>query len=215
MSILLCCLLLFVPFEVPQDDTTAPEDETVQQLAKVRRIYVSILTGGDAALQIRDLLMTSLQRTKQFIITEDEDKADAVLKGSGDDDVFTDVHQSAEGINAHSQFGAGESEAARYSSSSSTNHSGGITIGENDSRRSEERKHEAIVTVRLVSKDDDVIWSGTAESVGGKFLGASADVADKIARHLSTDFKAAKKLAAEQHPVETPRETPTASKQQP
>jgi len=215
MSILLCCLLLFAPFEVPQDDDAAPEDETMQQLAKVRRIYVSILTGGDAALQIRDLPMTSLQRTKQFIITEDEDKADAVLKGSGDDDVFTDVHQSAEGINAHSQFGAGESEAERYSSSSSSNHSGGITIGETDSRRSEERKHEAVVTVRLVSKDDDVIWSGTAESLGGKFLGASADVADKIAKRLATDFKAAKKLAAEQHPVETQRGVPTASKQQP
>lgn len=215
MSILLCVLLLFVPLLVPQADDATPEDASMQQLAKVRRIYVSILTGGDAALQLRDLLMTSLQRTKQFIITEDEDKADAVLKGSGDEDVFTDVHQSAEGISAHSQFGAGESEASRYSSSSSSNHSGGITIGENDSRRSEERKHEAIVTVRLVSKDDDVIWSGTAESLGGKFLGASADVADKIAKHLATDFKTAKKLAAESHPLETPREAPTASKQQP
>ncbi|HUJ48788.1 MAG TPA: hypothetical protein VLW25_01265, partial [Bryobacteraceae bacterium] len=182
MPILLCGLLLFIPFQVPQDEDVTPEDASTQQLAKVRRIYVSILTGGDAALQIRDLLMTSLQRTRLFIITEDEDKADAVLKGSGDDDVFVDVHQSAEGIDAHSQFGAGESEATRYSSSSSSNHSGGITIGENDSRRSEERKHEAIVTVRLVSKDDDVIWSSTAESLGGKFLGASADVADKIAK---------------------------------
>jgi hypothetical protein len=62
----------------------------------------------------------------------------------------------------------GESQASRYSSSSSSNHSGGITIGENDSRRTEERKHEAVVTVRLVSKDDDVIWSATVESVGVK-----------------------------------------------
>ena len=198
MPIVLCCLLLLAPYQAPQDEDATPEDEAMQQLAKVRRIYVSILTGGDAALQIRDLLMTSLQKTKQFIITEDEDKADAVLKGSGDDDVFTDVHQSADGISAHSQFGAGESEASRYSSSSASNHSGGITIGENDSRRSEERKHEAIVTVRLVSKDDDVIWSATAESLGAKFLGASADVADKIAKRLATDFKTAKKQAAEQ-----------------
>jgi len=198
MPLLLCCLLLFVPIERPKPDDATPEEEAAQQLAKVRRIYISVLTGGDAALQIRDLLMTSLQRSKQFIITEDEDKADAVLKGSGDDDVFTDTHQSSEGINAHSQFGAGESEATRYSSSSASNHSGGITIGESDSRRSEERKHEAIVTVRLVGKDDDVIWSATAESLGGKFLGASADVADKIAKKLVTDFKAAKKQAVEQ-----------------
>jgi hypothetical protein len=143
-----------------------------------------------------------LHKSKQFIITEDEDKADAVMKGSGDDDVFTNTFQSSEGINAHSQFGAGESEAARYSSSSSTNHSGGITIGENDSRRTEERKHEAIVTVRLVDNDDDVIWSATAESFGAKFLGASADVADKIAKRLVTDFKAAKKLVAEQNEAE-------------
>jgi len=201
MPILLCCLLLCAPIERPRSDDANPEQEAAQQLVKVRRIYVSVLTGGDAALQIRDLIMTSLQRSKLFIITEDEDKADAVLKGSGDDDVFTDTHQSSEGINAHSQFGAGESQATRFSSSSSNNHSGGITIGENDSRRSEERKHEAIVTVRLVSKDDEVIWSATAESLGGKFLGASADVADKIARRLVTDFKAAKRLASGQPPA--------------
>ena len=206
MPVVLCCLLLFTPLQATQDDDAAPEDATVEQLAKVRRIYVSILTGGDAALQIRDLLMTSLQRTKLFIITEDEDKADAVLKGSGDDDVFVDVHQSSEGINAHSQFGTGESQASRYSSSSSSNHSGGITIGENESRHSEERKHEAIVTVRLVSKGEDVIWSATAESLGGKFLGASADVADKIARRLAVDFKAAKKQVAVPHPVEFQKE---------
>ncbi len=67
-----------------------------------------------------------------------------------------------------------------------------MSIGENDSRRTEERKHEAIATVRLVGKDGDVIWSATAESMGAKFMGASADVADKIAKRLVTDYKAAK-----------------------
>jgi hypothetical protein len=215
MPVFLYCFLLFLPIEhaKPVADDLTPEQEAAQQLSKVRRIYISILTGGDPALQIRDLIMTSLQRSKQFIITEDEDKADAVLKGSGDDDVFTNMYQSSEGINAHSQFGAGESQAERFSSSSSSNHSGGITIGENDSRRTEERKHEAIVTVRLVSKDDDVIWSATAESVGGKFLGASADVADKIAKRLVTDFKAAKTLAAEpREPSGHPEPAAAASK---
>jgi hypothetical protein len=41
-----------------------------------------------------------------------------------------------------------------------------------------------------------VIWSATAESLGGKFLGASADVADKIAKRLVVDYKAAKTRAA-------------------
>ena len=182
-----------------------PEEEAAAHLSKVRRIYIAILTGGDAALQLRDLLMTSLHNSKQFVITEDEDKADATLKGAGDDDVFTDTFQSSEGINAHTQIGSSSSEGLRNYANSSSSHSGGLTIGENDSRRDEQRKHEAIATVRLVSKDGDVIWSATAESMGAKFLGASADVADKIAKRLVTDYKAAKlevgKSAARHQPT--------------
>src|SRR5580700_1385876 len=193
MPWLLVAVLIFAPYA---DQT--PEEEATEHLSKVHRIYIAILTGGDAALQLRDLLMTSLHNSKQFVITEDEDKADAVLKGAGDDDVFTDTFQSSEGINARTQIGAASSEGLRNYSSSSSNHSGGLSIGENDSRRTEERKHEAIATVRLVSKDGDVIWSATAESLGAKFMGASADVADKIAKRLVPDYKAAKLQMANQ-----------------
>jgi hypothetical protein len=183
-------LMLIAP--IVRNDEPEPEEETAGQLAKVRRIYVDILTGGDTALQIRELLMTSLQRSKQFIITENEEKADATLKGAGEDEVFTDTFQSSEGINAHSQIGEGGTASTRNYASTSHNNSVGLTIGENSSRHNEERKHEAIATVRLVSKGGDVIWSATAESLGGKFLGASADVADKIAKLLVADYKAAK-----------------------
>lgn len=201
MLLLLCMIMFLAPPDRPADNLS-PQNETMAQLARVRRIYIDILTGGDAALQIRDLLMTSLQNSKQFIVTEDEDRADATLKGAGDDDVFTDLHQSSEGLNAHTQIGEGQSAGTRNYASSSSNHSLGITIGENESRRTEERKHEAIATVRLVNKDGDVIWSATAESFGGKFLGAGADVADKIAKRLVVDYKAAKQLAAA--PIKTP-----------
>jgi hypothetical protein len=196
MPWLLYTLLLFAPFL-----EQTPEEQSAEQLSKIRRIYIAILTGGDAALQLRDLLMTSLHNSKQFVITEDEDKADAILKGAGDDDVFTDTFQSSEGINAHTQISAGSSEGLRNYSSSSSNRSGGLSIGENDSRRDEQRKHEAIATVRLVSKDGDVIWSATAESLGAKFMGASADVADKIAKRLVTDYKAAKLQVASRTPA--------------
>jgi len=168
----------------------SPEEESAGKLAKVRRIYVDILTGGDTALQIRDLLMTSLQKSKQFLITEDEEKADATLKGAGSDEIFTDTFQSSDGINAHSQVGGG---ANGNTKTNGTARYAGMSIGETESRHTQERKHEAIATVRLVSKDGDVIWSATAESLGGKFLGASADVADKIAKRLVTDYAAAKK----------------------
>ena len=188
MNFLFLCLLL-----APPDNKAAPEDVSAAELAKVRRIYIDILTGGDAALQIRDLLMTSLQNSKQFIITENEEKADAVLKGSGGDEVFIDSFQSSDSLNAHSQMGGGVNGNSRTTQSRYM----GISVGENESRHTEERKHEAIVTVRLVNTDGDVIWSATAESLGGKFLGASADVADKIAKRLVSDYKEAKKAALE------------------
>jgi hypothetical protein len=187
MLALVACLLLFAACDSP-----TAEDPSAAQLAKVRRIYVDILTGGDAALKIRDLLMSSLQNSKLFIITENDAKADAILKGSGDDKVFTDLFQSSEGLNAHTQIGVGLDGSTRTSRARGV----GMTIGENESRRSEERKHEAMATVRLVTRDGDVIWSATAESLGGKFMGASADVADKIAKRLVTDYESAKKQVA-------------------
>lgn len=178
-------LMLFIAQE-----TAPPEVETNLQLAKVRRIYIDVLTGGDSALQIRDLLVTSLQNSKLFILTEEEEKADATLKGAGKDTVFTDTHQSSEGLNAHTQVGGGGNGSSR-----TTGRYAGVTIGEHESSRTQERKHEAVATVRLVSKAGDVIWSTTAESLGGKFLGASADVADKIAKRLALDYKSAKQAA--------------------
>src|SRR5580658_4209752 len=194
----LCAVLFFAPYV---DQT--PGEACAQQLSKGRRICIAVLTGGDEALEIRDLLMALLHNSKQFIITEEEDKADAVLKGAGDDDVFTDTFQSSDGLNARSQIGSGSSEGLRNYSNSSSNHSGGLSLGQNESSRTEERKHESIATVRLVAKDGDVIWSATADSLGAKFMGASADVADKIAKRLVTDYKAAKLQAASQVPATT------------
>lgn len=184
-------LFLVLMFACADDHDEAPN----LGLAYVRRIYVDLLTGGDPALQIRDLLITSLQNSKLFVLTEEEEKADAVLKGSADDQVFTESHQSTDSINAHSQIGASSSGSNRNGKSQSA----GLSIGENESMHSQERKHEALATVRLVSKDGDVLWSSTAESFGGKFLGASADVAEKIAKRLAADFKAARGDKAPAH----------------
>jgi hypothetical protein len=50
MPLLLCTLLLFAPFDDPASDDPTPEEESAAQLAKVRRIYIDVLTGGDVAL---------------------------------------------------------------------------------------------------------------------------------------------------------------------
>ena len=67
-------------------------------------------------------------------------------------------------------------------------------IGDRESSDIRERKHEALATVRLVNKEGDVIWSTTQESLGAKFRGASADVADKVTKQLTADYERMKKL---------------------
>lgn len=177
------------PVGVQRAPGAAPEQETLAAFARVRRIFVNVLAGGEAALQMSDLLISSIQKTKLFILTEDESRADAVLKGSADDQVFKDAFQSSEGINAHSQFSIGSSASTNQRSNRTY---GNVGVGENESQRIEERKHEAIATVRLVDKNGDVIWSATAESMGAKFAGASVDVAEKIAKRLAADYLKAK-----------------------
>lgn len=153
-----------------------------QNLPEVKRICVETLNGGETAANIRDMIIAALQKTGAFTITENRQSADAVLKGSAEDMVFTETFQSHEGITA--RLGAG--------GTTKSGRSPGLSIGEQESERSTERKHEAFATVRLVNKDGDVIWSTTQESLGAKFRGASADVADKVARQLMADVDKAK-----------------------
>jgi hypothetical protein len=163
------------------------EDAGLRQLLGIRRVYVDRLTGGETAAQMREILISSLEGTKLFILTENQERADAVMHGGAEDLVFTEVHNSSDSLNAHSNFGTGTTRYQRGAS-------GGLGIGDSDTEHSTERRHEAIAAVRLVNKDGDVIWSTTQESLGAKFRGSSADVAEKITAKLKEDFERARKL---------------------
>jgi hypothetical protein len=147
---------------------------------------------------MRDMIINGLQGSKLFVITENQDKADAVLRGSAEDLVFNETHSSSDSLNVHSSLNTSQSDedtALRGGTRSYDRASKGVGLGagENESSHSVERRHEANAAVRLVSKDGDVIWSTTQESLGGKFRGASADVADKITKRLLEDYERARK----------------------
>src|SRR5262249_13390217 len=165
------------------------EEDGLRQLLTIRRVYVDRLTGGETAAQMREMLISSLENTKLFVVTENQDRADAFLRGGAEDLIFTDTHASSENINARANAGTG-----RNSRSSSGGVYSGAGLGEGGGRRAEERKHEAVAAVRLVNKDGDVIWSTTQESEGGKFKRASTDVADRITKKLVEDYARARKL---------------------
>ena len=184
MTPLLAALLAQVP-----DDVSA-------QIVNVKRVYVDRLTGGETAAQMRDLIISSLQSAKLFVLTENMDRADAFLRGAAEDLVYTDDFQSSEGVHATAGLGdsAANSESSRVKgtgSGISASRSARVSmgVGETESTNIKERKHEALATVRLVNKDGDVIWSTTQESNGAKFRGASADVADKIMRQLAAEYE--------------------------
>lgn len=159
-------------------------EQLMLQLRALKRVYVDKFGGGEGAAQIRDMLIASLQGAKLFVITENPERADAVLRGSGEDLVFTDLFQTSEGINARTNLGVGKGSSAKGRDYLSL----GGGVGDNEQSRIQERKHEASASVRIVNKDGDVIWSTTQESQGAKFRSASADVADKITRQLVQEF---------------------------
>jgi hypothetical protein len=193
MNLLVFTSVLFA--QLTTFSATAP-DEVSAQIVNVKRVYVDRLTGGETAAQMRDLLITALQGTKLFVLTENADRADAFLRGAAEDLIYTDDFQSSEGV--HATAGLGDSAANSEGTSVkgtgshvSSSRSGRLNLGfgDDDSVNMKERKHEALATVRLVNKDGDVIWSTTQESNGAKFRGASADVAEKITRQLVAEYE--------------------------
>src|SRR5215471_19036163 len=176
------------------------EDDLSRELLTLKRVYVDRLTGGETAAQMRDLVITALQNSKLFILTENPERADATMRGAAEDLIYTDAFASSEGVNAHGSVSSssGTGTSSRFNGAGSgfdsrSSRSAAIGIGENESTNIKERRHEALATVRLVNKDGDVIWSTTQESTGAKFRGASADVADKITRQLVADIQRVRK----------------------
>jgi hypothetical protein len=185
-------LLTLCGLAASAQDPPAPaaiEEAGLRQLRVVRKVYVDRITGGETAAQMRDILISSLEGAKLFILTENQERADAVLRGAAEDLVFTEQHSSSDSLNARANLGT-TGRTLRGSSGVS----GGLGLGDNESDHSSERRHEALAAVRLVNKEGDVIWSTTQESLGAKFHGASADVADKITARLKDDFERARKI---------------------
>jgi hypothetical protein len=182
-------LALLVPAVLAAQNTGA--GSPTNSLLDIKRIYVAPLTGGKESAALRDLIIAGLDSTKLFVLTENPDRADAILKGAADDNTFTDTFDSGESVNAHQtlgKYGSGASAATRTGGGY-----GAVAMGENDIHHIKERKHEAYAAVRLCNKDGDVLWSTTQESLGAKFRGASADVAAKIAHQLAIDYDRARR----------------------
>ncbi|MEZ5365846.1 MAG: hypothetical protein R2748_26815 [Bryobacterales bacterium] len=153
-------------------------------LGQVRVVYVDDLGGADAG-SIRDMIIGAIHRTGLFVVTENAEAADAVLRGSAEDLIFQDYQRYRESLSARGAASASNRETgeSRFRSSS-------FGVGDSEESSSRERKHEALAAVRLVLRDGTVVWSTTQESDGAKLRGAAAHVADKVAEDLEKAVRA-------------------------
>lgn len=173
----------------PMESQTAHKPVPVE-LATVKRIYVESFGDDIISKEMQSMIVSSLVSTKRFVVTEDRNRADAVLKGVALEKTSQDVHAYGEGTVVGSAGGGHSSSISGSNGNISGSSSGGFvahTMGINDSSLNTETINDARVAVRLVNSDGDVIWTTTQESKGAKYKGASADVADMCVKQLLRD----------------------------
>jgi hypothetical protein len=152
---------------VPTAVVPSPDAELHAKLLTVKRLYVDSFGDDAPSRQMQAFVIDSLTSSKRFIITENKDKADAVVKGVGTELVSQEQRSTSEGTS----IGAQRSSAGISESSSATQ-----TIT------------QAKLAVRIVSADGDVLWSAEKESTGGKYKGSAATVADDVIKQLLRDL---------------------------
>lgn len=171
-----------VPKPVPDLRT-----ELAVKLLNVKRVYVESFGDDEISKSLQAMVINALDESKRFIVTENKEKADAILKGRSVEKTSQEVHATGESTNVAAAAG---SHSASVSPGGGSAHGGfaAKAMGIDDSKLSTETINESRLAVRLVSQDGDVIWSTTQESHGAKFKGASADVADKVVKQLLHDL---------------------------
>ena len=165
----------------PKNGTQSPpassnDAELGVKLLKIKRIYVEGFGDDNTAKQLQAMVINALSECKRFIVTENKDKADAVLKGSALEKTSKELHVIGEGTAAAGGGGSSGGFGAKAAAME-------------DSQASTETINDARLAVRLVDTDGDVIWTTTQESKGAKYKGSSADVADKIVKQLLRDLE--------------------------
>jgi hypothetical protein len=179
-----------------------------EKLLRVKRIYVDGFGEDSIAKQIQATIIDSLNASKRFVVTENKEKADAILRGTGLEKTSQEVHAHSEatavGTAAGSQSGSLSGSGGTISGSSSGGfvaHSAAIE----DSNFSTETINDARVAVRLVDRDGDVIWSTTQESKNAKYKSSSTDVAEKVVKRLLWDLEKLEKKQAESSDAKSPQ----------
>jgi curli biogenesis system outer membrane secretion channel CsgG len=179
---------------VAKSSADAAQSDDSAVLLKVKRIYVDSFGDDIISKELQSMVVSSLVATKRFKVTENREKADAVLKGVALEKSSQEVHAYGESTSVGGAAGGSHGEMSgsivNGNGTVSGSSSGGFVarhMGTNDSSVNTETVDRARISIRLVSPDGDVIWTTTQESKGAKYKGASADAADMCVKQLLHD----------------------------
>jgi curli biogenesis system outer membrane secretion channel CsgG len=196
-------------------DSKVDNEPTSTELLKVKRIYVDSFGEDPISKEVQSMIVSALVETKRFKVTENRERADAILKGVALEKTSQELHAYGESTAVGGASGAHHGEVSgtvvNGTGTVSGSSSGGFVAhhaGISDSSVNTETIDHARVAVRLVNSDGDVIWTSTQESKGAKYKGASADVADKCVKQLLHDVA---KLERATNPQGSAAPTSTAS----
>lgn len=177
----------------PKKDATGTDSA---ELLKIKRIYVDSFGEDLISKEIQSMIVSSLVETKRFKVTENREKADAILKGVALEKTSQELHAFGESTAVGGASGGSHGEISgsvvNGNGTISGSSSGGLAAhhaATSDSSVNTETINEARVAIRLVNTDGDVIWTSTQESKGAKYKGASADVAEKCVKQLLHDVE--------------------------
>lgn len=183
---------------VPQGDTSRPatsanrDSSTQSLLLKVKRIYVESFGEDSVSKQLQGMIIDALAKSQRFIVTENKERADAVLKGVGTEKTNQELHSISEGTIVGTAAGGEHGEISGSNGSIGGSQNGGFLarkMGTSDAQTTTETIEHVRIAVRLISADGDVIWSSVKESRGAKYKGAAADAAEQTMKQLSSDIE--------------------------
>jgi len=175
-----------------------------KSLSQIKRIYVESFGDDPISKEMQAMVVDSLTNSKVLAVTENKDKADAILKGSTLEKTSQEAHSYSDATSvgvAHGSVHGSSSGNLSGSFVGGTGNINGSSTGSIDgsansthmadatSTSSVTTANDARASVRLVNSDGDVIWTTTQESKGAKYKGASADVANKIVKQLVWDME--------------------------
>jgi hypothetical protein len=168
------------------------DPEIAAKLLKVKRVYIESFGDDKTSSLLHSMISNSLSQSGRIIVTENKEKADAILKGNALEKTSQELHSLGQGTAVSSASGSVSGSGSRVGNVSSAAVSGAFgAVGAaiQDSSVTTETIDRAAVAVRLVASDGDLIWASTQESKGAKYKGAAADVADKVVKQLLKDIE--------------------------